>query len=683
MGISGLLIALGDCKKRKHIKDYADKTVGIDVSCWLHKGVYSCSDKICKGIPTNQYVDYCVRNIKILQRFHVIPLVVFDGGLLPAKAGTEKERKEKRRVAMQEAIAAEKRGDFRLARQHYVRAVDVTPYMCRKLMDKLDQMAVTYVVAPYEADSQLAFLARTGQVDAVISEDSDLIPYGCRRVLYKWDHDSGMGDEIDETHAMLNARKLDMRNWTKDQFLTMCIFAGCDYLPSLKGIAITKAYNLVNKYKTYKRVLRQLRFEAKIAIPSIYAEQFEKAMLTFRHARVWDPRKEKIVHLSPLLEHIDGDKLDFLGPKLSHSLARKICTGKIDPITKVDFVPDHIVNEGMHGIKQKPLGAKAPRSNGNKIPSAPFCPVPLLPENRKMDSVTMPKNNTIKYIHQDTKGRSHSYRGKKRFRNKGSQHQPFQHLHRSNAAAKPFKRPRGNDGSISPSEDENTSPTSSQIELQDHHKKQKLLGGCRPSSMKSNVNRSAYFADVASNNECDLSSTPPRKSLENETATCKTAAYLSRPQKSEFFHDFSSPFVGKSFVPLSRTSSSFTPSHFPVGQAAVASSQPCVSSSSDKSKAFSTNERSPFGMFRRKGGISGPQLFDQICRDNIRSVDNIVPDTPERVWATAEEFGSPNEWGNMDCKISNKQHSNSYLAARQRKAATVEIDSFSNFFYSG
>ena len=201
--------------------------------------------------------------------------------------------------------------------------------------------------------------------------------------------------------------------------------------------------------------------------------------------------------------------------------------------------------------------------------------------------------------------------------------------------------------------------------------------------MKSNVNRSAYFAEAASNNECGLSSTPPRNSLENETSTCKTAACLSRPQKSEFFHDFSSPFVGKSFVPLSRTSSSFTPSHFPVGQAAVASSQPRVSSSGDKSKDFSTNERSPFGMFRRKGGISGPQLFDQICRDNIRSVDNIVPDTPERVWATADEFGSPDEWGNMDFDSSNRQHSNSYLAARQKKAATVEIDAFSNFFYSG
>jgi 5'-3' exonuclease len=37
-------------------------------------------------------------------------------------------------------------------------------------------------VAPYEADAQLAFLSTRGMVDIVIAEDSDTIPYGCRRV---------------------------------------------------------------------------------------------------------------------------------------------------------------------------------------------------------------------------------------------------------------------------------------------------------------------------------------------------------------------------------------------------------------------------------------------------------------------------------------------------------------------
>jgi exonuclease-1 len=38
------------------------------------------------------------------------------------------------------------------------------------------------VVAPYEADAQLAYLSRNRMVDFVISEDSDTLPYGCRRV---------------------------------------------------------------------------------------------------------------------------------------------------------------------------------------------------------------------------------------------------------------------------------------------------------------------------------------------------------------------------------------------------------------------------------------------------------------------------------------------------------------------
>lgn len=38
---------------------------------------------------------------------------------------------------------------------------------------------VEYIVAPNEADAQLAYLSRNGLVDAVITEDSDMIPYHC------------------------------------------------------------------------------------------------------------------------------------------------------------------------------------------------------------------------------------------------------------------------------------------------------------------------------------------------------------------------------------------------------------------------------------------------------------------------------------------------------------------------
>lgn len=46
----------------------------------------------------------------------------------------------------------------------------------------LKQENVSYIVAPYEADAQMTFLAIGKQVEAVITEDSDLIPFGCPRV---------------------------------------------------------------------------------------------------------------------------------------------------------------------------------------------------------------------------------------------------------------------------------------------------------------------------------------------------------------------------------------------------------------------------------------------------------------------------------------------------------------------
>lgn len=37
------------------------------------------------------------------------------------------------------------------------------------------------MVAPYEADAQLCFLEREGYVDGIITEDSDLLVFGCKR----------------------------------------------------------------------------------------------------------------------------------------------------------------------------------------------------------------------------------------------------------------------------------------------------------------------------------------------------------------------------------------------------------------------------------------------------------------------------------------------------------------------
>lgn len=57
-----------------------------------------------------------------------------------------------------------------------------TPLLTYYLPQVLKKENIYYVVAPFEADAQMTFLAVTKEVDAVITEDSDLIPFGCPRV---------------------------------------------------------------------------------------------------------------------------------------------------------------------------------------------------------------------------------------------------------------------------------------------------------------------------------------------------------------------------------------------------------------------------------------------------------------------------------------------------------------------
>lgn len=65
--------------------------------------------------------------------------------------------------------------------------VQLCPGAVRTLTGPLSQAAralgVDCLVAPYEADAQLAYLNKAGIVQAVITEDSDLLAFGCKKVL--------------------------------------------------------------------------------------------------------------------------------------------------------------------------------------------------------------------------------------------------------------------------------------------------------------------------------------------------------------------------------------------------------------------------------------------------------------------------------------------------------------------
>lgn len=128
------------------------------------------------------YVQYCFKFIDMLRSFRITPIMVFDGQNLPAKSQTEKKRRETRKLAKKKAAECLKLGKLGEARMNFIKAVDITPDMALKLIKACRAKGIDCVVAPYEADAQLAYLNQKGIVDFIITEDSDLLVFGCKKV---------------------------------------------------------------------------------------------------------------------------------------------------------------------------------------------------------------------------------------------------------------------------------------------------------------------------------------------------------------------------------------------------------------------------------------------------------------------------------------------------------------------
>ncbi|CAB3990643.1 Exonuclease 1 [Paramuricea clavata] len=217
----------------------------------------SVAHAYCRVLPSAivaiaivEFVRIFSSHIQLLQDSGVVPFIVFDGLPLQAKdketARRRSERQEHLAEAQKQDIGDRKRN--KLLSQSAEITYDVVE--CIKLC--LCQ-GIKYLVSPYESDAQIAFLLKHGYADFAVTEDSDLLVYGCEKVVVKLAL-SGEGEYF-ELNKVLGGLKVTM-----PQFVQGCIAAGCDYLKNICGVGINKAFTFVKSGQLFlelkKRVLQ-------------------------------------------------------------------------------------------------------------------------------------------------------------------------------------------------------------------------------------------------------------------------------------------------------------------------------------------------------------------------------------------------------------------------------------------
>lgn len=317
MGISELLRKLGPITEAKHISDFANKTAAIDIMNWLYKGIYACAAQQAPESKSDLYLNYPLKMLALLRAHSITPIIVFDGKTLKEKKKIEEDRKEARESNIQKANYLKNAGNEDESRKFFKRSLKVKSRMLNSLIEILKQLDVKVIIAPYEADSQIAYLVRKKYADFAISEDSDLIALGVRDVVMKLTPEgSCMNLNMDafwKSPLDSHSDKLikDIRNMSFVNFLELVVMSGCDYLPSIKGFGIKTGLGLFEKYKKMEAVFHEMKFieKFKAKIPENYLENAKKSVCMFFYQTVFDPEENKLVSLN---SHVyeEGDDLE-------------------------------------------------------------------------------------------------------------------------------------------------------------------------------------------------------------------------------------------------------------------------------------------------------------------------------------------------------------------------------------
>jgi 5'-3' exonuclease len=259
-----------------HISHFSFKKVAIDISLYLYK---------FKAIAGERWLSAFLNLVASLRRNHIHAVFVFDGKSPPEKSEERaKRRREREKLAkyiyeLQEGIAQyqrtgtipeillklwqRRRSHKRLlgksksvdidwvlnkVEQKSRQLIDIKPEDFQLAKDLFSILSVPYITAPWEAEKMCSKLCNDGLVDAVLSEDTDVIAYGAHVFITKI-------DTSQDTAVVIHNNKIrETLGLTYSQLLDLCIMCGTDYNPNIFRVGAHTAYKKLLEFKTIEEI---------------------------------------------------------------------------------------------------------------------------------------------------------------------------------------------------------------------------------------------------------------------------------------------------------------------------------------------------------------------------------------------------------------------------------------------
>jgi len=239
---------------KKHLKSNLEElrgtTMGIDASKFKNEFIKSKDYRLSvmrnfTAIPkcdNSQLFCLFLNRKKAFFDFYDIKIVlVFDGGRNPLKEATNDNRSRgwvEAATKLHQMRVGEIEFDLTKMYEYSYKSVYVSDDLRLAMKEWCMNDDVKFLCAPVEADSQLVSLQFQGIIDAILTEDSDILVIGATKVVYqtifnkdlKWKCNILTFDDLTAYGKSIDANM----NSTEDT-ISFSLFHGCDYLKSPWG----------------------------------------------------------------------------------------------------------------------------------------------------------------------------------------------------------------------------------------------------------------------------------------------------------------------------------------------------------------------------------------------------------------------------------------------------------------
>jgi 5'-3' exonuclease len=259
-----------------NLSEYAYKKIAIDISLYLHKYKVVCGDDWIKAF---------INLVICLRKNNIHCVFIYDG-----KAPDEKDSEhEDRKIAKDKLRSTLKKLEESLELYHSSGELNETlldlienrrspskkilkrddidiEWITEKIEYKRKQIVnisqddlnltrelftllkIPFYIAPTEAEKMCSKLCIDGVVDAVLTEDTDVIAYASPVFLSKIDTFKGTCQEL--IHSQILER-LELDN---NEFLDLCIMCGTDYNKNLPKIGAISAYKKIRVHRNIENI---------------------------------------------------------------------------------------------------------------------------------------------------------------------------------------------------------------------------------------------------------------------------------------------------------------------------------------------------------------------------------------------------------------------------------------------